>query len=297
MEDYHLINKPRKPWISGIFTVFSFGLGHIYTGEAKRGIILFFIGQVLSVISYPLVLLPVIPINLVAVIFIIFAFYVYCVVDAVRLSRKSKFSYNLKKYNKWYVYLLFGLITTFVIQPINGFVIKKNIVQAYKIPSRAMEPTLLAGDHIFVNKLTYNKAQPTHGDIIVFKFPIDPKKDFIKRIVGVAGDEVEIRNKEVFVNNIKADSRFAQFTDSFIVPKCPPGHREDAPCRKDNFGPIKVPKNQLFLMGDNRDQSFDSRFWGFVDLEVVSGKAYWIYWSWDKDKSIIRWDRIGKKIE
>ena len=297
MENYFVINKPRKPWISGIFTVFSIGLGHIYTGEAKRGIILFFIGQALLVISMSLLLLPVIPINLIATFFIILTFVVCCVVDAVRMSRKSKFSYNLKKYNKWYVYVLFALITAFVIQPMNEFAIKKNIVQAYNIPSSAMKPTLLVGDHILVNKLTHNKAQPICGDIIVFKFPLDPEKDFIKRIVGVAGDKVEIRNKQVFVNNIKADSSFVQFTDSFIVPGCLPGIRQDAPCRKDNFGPIKVPENKLFVMGDNRDQSFDSRFWGFVDSKAVNGKAFIVYWSWDKDKFKTRWDRIGKRIQ
>ena len=179
-------------------------------------------------------------------------------------------------------------------------------VQAFKIPSGSMKQTLQIGDHILVNKFIYGVKvpfagktlipvkKPKRGDIIVFKFPMDPEKDFIKRLVGVAGDKVEIRNKQVFVNNKKVDSSFAQFTDSFIVPGCPPGMRQDAPCRKDNFGPIKVPENKLFVMGDNRDQSFDSRFWSFVDLKAVNGKAFIIYWSWDKDNFGIRWNRVGK---
>ncbi|NNL75760.1 MAG: signal peptidase I, partial [Desulfobacterales bacterium] len=139
--------------------------------------------------------------------------------------------------------------------------------------------------------------EPKHGDIVVFKFPLEPEKDFIKRVVGLAGDKVEIRNKQVFVNDIKADSSFAQFTDSFMVPGCSPGSRKDAQCHKDNFGPIKVPENQLFVMGDNRDQSFDSRFWGFVDLKTVSGEAFIIYWSWDNNNFGIRWKRIGKMLK
>ncbi len=182
-------------------------------------------------------------------------------------------------------------------------------VQAFKIPSGSMKKTLLIGDHILVNKFIYGVKvpfskttiiplkKPKHGDIIVFKFPMDPEKDFIKRVVGIAGDKVEIRNKQVFVNNIKADSTFAQFTDSFIVPGCPPGIRQDAPCRKDNFGPIKVPENKLFVMGDNRDQSFDSRFWGFVDSKTVNGKAFIIYWSWDSDNFGIRWKRVGRLLK
>ena len=190
-----------------------------------------------------------------------------------------------------------------------ALLIRTFAVQAFKIPSGSMKQTLLIGDHILVNKFIYGVKvpfskttiipfkKPKHGDIVVFKFPIDPEKDFIKRVVGLAGDKVEIRNKQVFVNNIKADSSFAQFTDSFMVPGCPPGSRKDAPCRKDNFGPIKVPENQLFVMGDNRDQSFDSRFWGFVDLKAVSGEAFIIYWSWDNTNFGIRWKRIGKMLK
>lgn len=190
-----------------------------------------------------------------------------------------------------------------------ALLIRTFAVQAFKIPSGSMKQTLLIGDHILVNKFIYGVKvpfskttiisfkKPKRGDIVVFKFPIDPEKDFIKRVVGLAGDKVEIRNKQVFVNNIKADSSFAQFTDSFMVPGCPPGSRKDAPCRKDNFGPIKVPENKLFVMGDNRDQSFDSRFWGFVDLKAVSGEAFIIYWSWDNNNFGIRWKRIGKMLK
>ena len=190
-----------------------------------------------------------------------------------------------------------------------ALLIRTFAVQAFKIPSGSMKQTLLIGDHILVNKFIYGVKvpfskttiipfkKPKHGDIVVFKFPMDPEKDFIKRVVGVAGDKVEIRNKQVFVNNIKADSSFAQFTDSFIVPGCPFGSKKDAPCRKDNFGPIKVPENKLFVMGDNRDQSFDSRFWGFVDLKAVSGEAFIIYWSWDSNNFGVRWKRVGKMLK
>lgn len=187
--------------------------------------------------------------------------------------------------------------------------IRTFVVQAFKIPSGSMKQTLQIGDHILVNKFVYGVKlpflqkvvipvkKPQRDDVIVFKFPKDPEKDFIKRVVAVAGDEIEIRNKKVYVNNQKVESSFAQFTDTYTVSKCPPGVSRDAQCHRDNFGPVTVPTNKLFVMGDNRDHSYDSRFWGFVDLNVVSGKAFIIYWSWDKDNFGVRWSRIGRILK
>lgn len=179
--------------------------------------------------------------------------------------------------------------------------IRAYIVQAFKIPSGSMIPTLLIGDHLLVNKFIYGVnpplsdkkilvfETPTRGDIIVFKYPEDPSRDFIKRVIGVEGDIVEIKNKKVFVNGVELKEPYARHTDSYIHP------RELDP--RDNFGPIKVPPHKLFVMGDNRDQSYDSRFWGFVDLKDVKGKAFIIYWSWDNDNHKPRLQRIGKLIK
>lgn len=151
-----------------------------------------------------------------------------------------------------------------------------------------MKPTLSIGDHILVNKFTYDRAKPNRGDIIVFKFHVEPEKDFIKRVVGTPGDVVEGRDKQILVNDQPLVEHYAIQTDPHVYPK---GMQT-----RDNFGPLTVPENALFVMGDNRDQSFDSRFWGFVDMKVVGGKAFMIYWSWDKGKLETRWDRIGSKI-
>jgi signal peptidase I len=179
--------------------------------------------------------------------------------------------------------------------------IRTFIVQAFKIPSGSMKQTLQIGDHILVNKFIYGVKlpylqkviipvkEPQRGDIIVFKFPVEPEKDFIKRVVGVAGDVVEGRDKIIYVNNQPLDEAYAIRTDPHVFP---PGIQA-----RDNFGPIIVPDHSLFVMGDNRDQSFDSRFWGFVDTNVVSGRAFMIYWSWDKDHFGVRWNRIGKILK
>jgi signal peptidase I len=176
--------------------------------------------------------------------------------------------------------------------------IRTFVVQAFKIPSGSMKQTLQIGDHILVNKFIYGVKipywrkdiipikNPDRGDIIVFKYPVDPNKDFIKRVIGVGGDVVEYRDKQLYVNNKRVNHDFGMHTDPHIIP----GNIRP----RDNFGPITVPENSLFVMGDNRDESFDSRFWGFVDLKAVNGKAFIIYWSWDKNKFGVRWDRLGR---
>lgn len=178
--------------------------------------------------------------------------------------------------------------------------IRTFIVQAFKIPSGSMIPTLQIGDHILVNKLAYGVRIPIwghylvdfkkaqRGDVIVFIFPEDRSKDFIKRVIGVAGDTVEIRGKKVYVNGQRIDDPHAHF-EGDDPQSIGLGSRDD-------YGPIKVPENQLFVMGDNRDRSYDSRFWGFVNLDDVRGKAFLIYWSWDGADRWIRWERLGNLI-
>ena len=193
-------------------------------------------------------------------------------------------------------------IEAILIAVVLALFIRTFIVQAFKIPSGSMEPTLQIGDHILVNKFIYGikmpflrttiipVADPQRGDIIVFKFPEDPDKDFIKRVIGMAGDVVEVRDKKVYVNQKPIKSSYAVYNDNDntmigIEPM------------RDNFGPVTVPQHSLFVMGDNRDHSYDSRFWGFVDLKAVKGKAFIIYWSWDKDNFGVRWNRFGQVLK
>jgi len=206
--------------------------------------------------------------------------------DDIRKKKKSGLRENIEAILVAIVLALF--IRTFVIQ-------------AFKIPSGSMKETLKIGDHILVNKFIYGVKvpfsqttivpikNPKHGDIVVFIFPEDPGKDFIKRVIGVAGDVVEVRDKQVYMNSKLLNHDFGIHTDSYIFP---PNVQP-----RDNFGPVVVPPHSLFVMGDNRDQSYDSRFWGFVDLKAVKGKALMIYWSWDKENFGVRWNRIGHLLK
>ena len=179
--------------------------------------------------------------------------------------------------------------------------IRAYFIQAFKIPSGSMIPTLLIGDHILVNKFIYGTTipftdrrvlvfrKPERGDIIVFKYPEDPSRDFIKRVIAVEGDAIESRNKVISVNRKTVDEPYAQHTDNSLRP----GGIEP----RDNFGPYIVPKGKYFMMGDNRDQSYDSRYWGYVDLKDIRGEALVIYWSWDAKKTWPRLERIGRLVK
>ena len=180
--------------------------------------------------------------------------------------------------------------------------IRAFVVQAFKIPSGSMEPTLLIGDHLLVNKFIYGikvpfvdrkllvYKEPKRGDIVVFIFPKDKKKDFIKRVVGGPGDTVEIRQKKIYINGAHWDDPYGVYRDAEVTGMVP----------RDNFGPVVVPPEHVLVMGDNRDRSYDGRFWGFVPFDQIKGKALILYWSWDKlSRNIsgkIRFKRIGQLI-
>jgi signal peptidase I len=208
-----------------------------------------------------------------------------------------------------------------IIAVVLALVIRTFVVQAFKIPSGSMEDTLLIGDHILVNKLAYGLHMPfsdmkldffgllndpQRGDIVVFPFPRDPSRDFIKRVVGLPGERVEVRNHRVYVNGEALKEPYVRLDERAAMP----------PSRYSHWGPEVVPAGKLFVLGDNRDNSADGRDWGFLDSDGVKGRAFIIYWSWDgippkviwlgniplpNPKAIvldgIRWSRIGKLLQ
>ena len=190
-----------------------------------------------------------------------------------------------------------------------ALLIRTFIVQAFKIPSGSMKKTLLIGDHILVSKFSYGthipneipfiniklfddivlfSKVPKRGDIIVFKFPKDETRDFIKRVIGLPGDLLEVKSQKVYINNKPYEDTHARHTDS----------PSDSPLvPRDDFGPILVPDDHVFVMGDNRENSQDSRYWGYLNVKKIRGKALIIYWSWDRIKSWVRFERFGKILE
>jgi signal peptidase I len=195
-------------------------------------------------------------------------------------------------------------IEPIIIAVLIALFVRSFIVQAFKIPSSSMEPTLLVGDYLLVNKFLYGLRipftdkkifsfkKPQRGDIIVFIFPKDRSKDFIKRVIGQEGEKISIVQNKIYVNDQLVEDPWGHFSEKNAWSRYLPS--------MESFGPVEVPKDSLFVLGDNRDNSQDSRFWGFVHLDEVKGKAFIIYFSLDwyakqvLDK--VRWVRLGKLI-
>ena len=173
-----------------------------------------------------------------------------------------------------------------------ALLIRTFVVQAFKIPSGSMIPTLLVGDHILVNKFIYRFMDPKRGDVIVFKYPVDESRDFIKRIIAVGGEDLLIKDQKIYVNCRPPEPSCRPIDD--------PWGKWDAGFGGSETTSVKVPPDSYFVMGDNRNNSQDSRYWGFVKREKIKGRAFLIYWSWDSERDAVwehvRWSRLGKLI-
>ncbi|MBI5455044.1 MAG: signal peptidase I [Deltaproteobacteria bacterium] len=205
------------------------------------------------------------------------------------------------------------IVEAVVIALVLALIIRTFVIQAFKIPSGSMEDTLLVGDHIVVSKFAYGIQVPKpaiikvfgasipffetklipswgkvdHGDVVVFRFPGDRSKDYIKRVIGLPGDRVELRDKVLYLNGEKMDDPWGVNKGGL--------YGEDTE-KNVNFGPYTVPEGTVFVMGDNRDRSYDSRYWGPVPFKDIKGKAFIIYWSWNRDSHWVRFGRLGDII-
>ncbi len=311
-----VLTARRKPWVAGLLSVVVPGLGHIYCGHLAQGnilLVLFTLTYVACLALFVLVPLPA-PHSVVVLSLIVLALWLYVIISAVRLARSEGGSYQPKGFNKWYVYLAVWVIVALIIQ--DG--VREFVVKPYRMAAGSMAPTLLVGERIFVNQMAYGLqwpqdcqfrlslppmacysstllvafSQPLRGDVIVFPYPEDEDRDFIKRIVGLPGETVEVRDKVILVNGEPLDDGAnRKWVDPHVF------SRLDNP--RDNFGPVTIPENSYFVMGDNRDRSLDSRFFGYVARKKIRGKAARIYWSRARDESLwgrVRWERIGKAI-
>jgi signal peptidase I len=275
-------NKPRSLLLAALLSIFVTGLGHMYSGSLKRGTILFAIGQLLFLIfAISMTLIAPNRFFMLIAVGVCIAFAFYCVVDAASIAKRKGKHYELAKYNRWYAYIGYIAVIFLIMWYRSVF------VEAFRIPTGAMEPTLLIGDHVLVNRLFYKTAKPKRGDLIVFKYPNDPKVAYIKRLIGEPGDKVEMVGRTVYMNGAPLEEPYVKDLDSGSI--------------HDHYGPYIVPADRYFVLGDNRDNSQDSRHRGFVPKENLLGKPQVIYWSLQAidltNEPETRWDRVFQPIK
>ena len=157
------------------------------------------------------------------------------------------------------------LIESIVIAIVLAIIIRTFLFEPFWIPSRSMEPTLQISDRIIVTKFSYWLSEPKRGDVVVFEYPLDTSKDDVKRVIGLPGEKIEIRDSKLYINDILVEEPYLPTELKFP-----------------DFGPVEVPENAYFMMGDNRNNSIDSRDWGFVERELLIGKSQFIYWPLDR---------------
>ena len=303
MNSTNSASAPRKAWLAALLSVGATGLGHLYCGRLTKGLILFFISfafapviiNVARISSSSTFMLMVIIVSLV----VMFGAFWYGVIDSALLARRLGADYQLKEYNKWFIYLLF-VVVAFGYPTNLSFSIRDHVLQAFRIPSTSMAPSILRGDHVFLNKMAYRMSAPKRGDVVIFIYPDGRHMNYLKRIIGLPGETVEIRNNEVLINGVplvykKIESHQRDNMDmnggNEVMMETIEGQNHQVIVDKDepeNMAPVTVAHGHCFLLGDNRPESRDSRSFGPVPLADVKGRVDYIYWP------AVSWSRFGR---
>lgn len=271
----------RKPWLAAILNLLMPGLGQLYCGYLTRGIVLFIVTIiVMNIATAAFVFIEAPPLNVIVMALIALSMGTFLIFNGYMTARKVHSEFTLRPFNKWYLYLIltigWSFAATFFIPVFGNY-------KVYTIPSQNMENTLMVGDYIWADMNAYESKNPEPSDIVIFLFPGDLQTKYIKRCVAVQGDTVLIENKKLFVNGLRfPDEEFTKYIDSTKdgLPKILP-RREGGKDSRDNFGPYLVPIDTYFMMGDSRDNSYDSRYYGAVHKDLILGKLVRIYWSYD----------------
>jgi signal peptidase I len=310
-EEQTQTENKRWPWVAVTLSVIMTGLGHIYCGRIVKGLVLAFISCILIPfifgafsVSHSTTRITVI----IATLLTYSVIWLYAIFDSACIAKRTKENYISKDYNRWYVYIILILMGTGGSSQI-AFNVRTIFLEAFRVPVASNYPTILPGDRFIANKIAYKSTDPKRGDLIVFINPEDRQQNYIKRVVAVAGETVEIRNGELYVNDQKLPrQKLPQSTlddiritikrgkieplegdvfeetngdakyKIFLADHKPPG----------DFAKITVPEHHCFVLGDNRNLSYDSRHFGPVLLATVKGRADYLYFP-AKD-----WSRFGK---
>ncbi len=312
MEEEKMQNKNKRwPWVAVTLSVIMTGLGHIYCGRVVKGLVLAFISCILIPFIFGAFSVSHSTIRIAFIIAALLAssvIWLYAIIDSGYIAKHTTENYMPKDYNRWYVYVILILLGTGGSSQI-AFNVRTFFLQAFRVPVASNYPTMIPNDRFLANKIAYKNSDPQKGDLIVFTNPQNRRQNYIKRVVAVAGETVEIRNGEVYVNGQKLNrQKLPQSTlDNIRITikrdKIEPlegdvfeetngdakykiflaDHKPPA-----DFAKITVPDHHCFVLGDNRNLSYDSRQFGPVLLATIKGRAEYLYFP-AKD-----WSRFGK---
>lgn len=295
--------KRRKPWLAALLSLVCPGLGQLYNGDLRWPLAGLLAGTVITVVS-TLYLFDTFQ-KLVVAVLLGLAFDIVFAVHAFRQARRLQ-SVQLKPYQRWWIYVGFAVVLYGSPGGYGLFIPERFL--SFQIPSESMVPTLLVGDRLVADGWAYWGKDPQRGDVVVFDYPREPSIKYVKRLIGLPGDTVEVRGGELFLNGQLVPQRRGgeaslgspgwqqvEFIESLGAVEHPI-YRSQPPMNLE-FGPVKVPEGQFFMMGDNRDRSSDSRVWGFVKRDAILGRMAYVYFSWDGDNGSVRGDRLGRTIK
>lgn len=285
--------RPRRPLAALLLSVCP-GLGQQYSGHIVRGIVLYASLIILSWLTAAIFMFVEGRAG-VALFAVPVIGFVMIAIDAFLLARRQPLEYRLRWFNRWWIYPAVFLLLLVTVNPLMDMIVGKTITRAHLARTDSMVPTVLNNDVLLVNKLAYRISEPERGDIVLIDF--NRKRDsnitkmamgdqLVRRIIAIPGDTVEIKGRDLLVNGKKTDEPYAFYSESDRVLYV-----------EENFGPVKVPENSYFVLGDNRNFSIDSRVLGFIDKGLIGGKITKILWSWNLDEKRIKWDRAGLSIK
>ncbi|MBN1384668.1 MAG: signal peptidase I [Elusimicrobia bacterium] len=242
-------------------------------------------------------------------------FWLIIVFEAILSAKRISNNYVLKRFNRWYIYIIIIVIIQLVDISVEAVIVRNTIFKAFKVPAGSMMPTIYVGDHFICDLSYYHLNNPARGDIIIFKWPVNESIFYIKRIIGAPGDTIQIIDDDLYINNEKTE---LDYIGKYVgddgkgseIYKETYGNSSyqilEQIKKHENYGPVKIPEGEYFVMGDNRDNSNDSRYWGMVKRHQIYGRPVFIYFSWDikipawkiiSRLTSIRFSRIGDILE
>ena len=292
------VKNRRRPWLAVVLSLIMPGLGHIYCGRIVRGLVLAFLSGILVPVVFGSLAVSPSSVHMVVIIVLSFAYtvvWIVAIIDSWHTASHTAADYRLKDYNRWYVYVIL-LVMSMAGSTQVSLNVRSSLLEAFRVPGGSMYPTIGPNDRLLANKIAYSSSDPQKGDVVIFIYPENRRWNHIKRVVAVAGDTVEMRHNDLYINGKKLERTSLERTalqmeekkvegEVFLEKNGEAKYRiflsdtdDGDDCKMADLEPITVPEHHCYVIGDNRNSSCDSRRYGPVNLGLIKGRADCIYW-------------------